>query len=49
MDDEDWLDDSNSSLQQGHQADPLVDREWEKLSTKYSDVRCPATLPLAPS
>ena len=39
MDDEDWLDDSGPSLQQGHQADPLVDREWEKLSTKYNDVR----------
>ena len=37
--DEDWLEDpSGPSRAQGGSTDPLADREWERLSTRYSDV-----------
>jgi hypothetical protein len=32
--DEDWLDDSTG---QGGADDPLVDRQWNRLTTRYSD------------
>jgi hypothetical protein len=38
VDDDDWLDDVGG---QGAQSDPLVDQEWTRLSTKYSDVSRP--------
>ena len=39
MDDDDWLEDAGpSSKVQGGAGDPLVDNEWNKLATKYSDV-----------
>lgn len=41
MADEDWLEDD---ALQGAREDPLVDAEWNKLQTKYSDVRSSTTV-----
>lgn len=35
--DEDWLDDAPTAHAGAH-GDPLVDREWERITTRYSDV-----------
>jgi hypothetical protein len=39
--DEDWLDDAPTAHAGAH-GDPLVDREWERITTRYSDVSPPS-------
>lgn len=35
--DEDWLDDAPAAHPGAH-GDPLVDRQWERITTRYADV-----------
>lgn len=35
--DEDWLDDAPTAHAGAH-GDPLVDRQWERITTRYADV-----------
>lgn len=40
QDEDDWLDDPDTN--QGSTSDPIVEQEYQRMATRYSDVSCQA-------